>query len=86
MTLYKTSSFSLDADPDHAFHFDADPDPTFQFDADPDPTTLLFPDFHPLRLQNNPLSLQPFHFDADADSDQTTHQNDADPCGSYFPQ
>jgi hypothetical protein len=32
---------------------------------DPDPTTHLFPALDPLMLQNDPLRLLPFHFDAD---------------------
>jgi hypothetical protein len=71
----------MDLDP--AFHFNADPGPTFQFDSDPD---LVAP-----MLQNDPLRLLPFDFDADpdpgcafffdADPDQNedpTSQNDAD--------
>jgi hypothetical protein len=61
-----------------AFHFDTDPDPTFHSDADPKtyPTTHFFPDFNLTMLQNDPLSLPPFHFDAD--SDHAFHF-DADP-------
>jgi hypothetical protein len=46
-----------------------DPDPTFQFNADPapDPTTHFFPDLDLPKLQNDPLRLPPFHFDADPD-------------------
>jgi hypothetical protein len=44
-----------------------DADPTFQIVADPDPTTYFFPDLDPLMLQNDPLKLPPFHFDADPD-------------------
>jgi hypothetical protein len=69
---------NVDADPDPAFHFDADldQDPTLQFD-DPDPITHIFPDMdHPM-LQNDPLRLPPFHFDADPAS-----QNNPYPCGS----
>jgi hypothetical protein len=60
----------------------------FQFDADPetDPTTHFFPDLDLTMLQNDPLRLPPFHFDADpdpafhcdADRDPACHF-DADP-------
>jgi hypothetical protein len=46
---------------------DADPESRFQFDVDPDPTTHLFPELVPPMLQNDPLRLQPFHFDSDPD-------------------
>ncbi len=39
----------------------------FNLIMDPDPTTHLFPDLDPLMLQNDPLRLPPFHFDADPD-------------------
>jgi hypothetical protein len=38
----------------------------------------LFPDLDPPVLQNDPLRLPPFHFDADQDLDPTFHCN-ADP-------
>jgi hypothetical protein len=59
--------FNADSDPnpDPTFRSDADPDPTFQFDVDPAPTTQFFPDLDPPLLQNNPLRLSTFHFDAD---------------------
>ncbi len=71
----------VDADPDPAFHFVADAD------SDPDPSNLMqiriwiptthfFPDFGPLMLQNDPLRLPHFHFDADPDP---AFQIDADP-------
>jgi hypothetical protein len=56
-------------DTDPTFHSDANPDPSFQFDADPDPTTNFSPDLDPPMLQNGPLRLPPFHFDADANAD-----------------
>ncbi len=46
---------------------DPDPGPTFQFDADPDSTILLCPDLDLLMLQNDPLMLPPYYFDADPD-------------------
>ncbi len=78
------------ADPDPAVHSDANPDPIFPYDADPDPTMLFFPDLDHLMLQNDPLRLPPFHFDADPDPAPAFHfhadqnpasQNDANPCG-----
>jgi hypothetical protein len=70
---------NFDADLDPAFHSDADPN--FQFDADPDPnpTANFFPYLDPTMLQNDPLRLPPFHFDADPDP---VFHFDADPCGS----
>ncbi len=55
----------------------ADPDPALQFDADPDPITHIFPDSDPAMLQNDPLKLPPFHFDADPYPDPA-FQFDAD--------
>ncbi len=40
------------------------PDPNFQSDADPDPTAHFSQIW---TLQNDPLRLPPFHFDADPD-------------------
>ncbi len=81
----------VDADPesDPAFHFDADPDPTFHSDAglDPDPTLNLmririlpltfFQNLDPRMLQNDPLRLPPFHFDADPDPASQNDRNTA---------
>ncbi len=50
-------------------HFDPDPDRALLFDADPDPSTQFFPDLDPPMLQNDPVRLPPFHFDADPDPD-----------------
>jgi hypothetical protein len=58
-------AFHFDADPDPTFHSGADPDCTFQSDGDPDPTSYFFPDLDPPMLQNGPLRLPPFHFEAD---------------------
>jgi hypothetical protein len=54
----------IDADP---CHFDGDPDPIFYFDgdADPNPFSHFCTDLELPRLQNDPLRLSPFHFDAD---------------------
>jgi len=49
-------------------HFGADPDSSFQFNEDSDPNTHYFPDLNPLMLQNDPLRLPLFHFDADSGS------------------
>jgi len=63
------------------------PDPTFQFDPDPDPTTHFSTDLSSSMLQNDPLKLLAFNFDADADPHPAFHfaadpdpasQNDAD--------
>ncbi len=74
--------FQSDADPDLTFHSHADQDPTFQLDEGPnpdqDPTTNFFPYLDPQLLQDDPLRLPPFHFDADLDPDPAS-QNDADP-------
>ncbi len=70
--------FHFDADPDPTFYSDVDPDSTFEFDPDPGPTTHFFPDLDPPMLQNVPLGLQPFLFDADPDPDPDFHF-DADP-------
>jgi hypothetical protein len=57
---------------------DLDPNPTFQFDGIRIlPLTL----FRIWTLQNDPLRLPPFQFDADLDPDPIS-QNDADPSGS----
>jgi hypothetical protein len=54
------------------------------FDPDPDPTTHFFLDLDPPMPQNDPLRLQPFHFDADPDpafhfDPDTTFPSDTDP-------
>jgi hypothetical protein len=59
----------VDADPNPDFKFDAEPDPTFYSDPDQDLATHFPPDFGPLMLQNDPLWLPPFHFDANQDLD-----------------
>jgi hypothetical protein len=48
---------------------DPDPDPTFNCDADADlePTTHFFPDLYPPMIENYPLKVPPFHFDAEPD-------------------
>jgi hypothetical protein len=52
----------------------ADPEP------DPDPTTHFSPDLDPPILQNDPLRLPPFHFDANANADpDPAFHFDADP-------
>jgi hypothetical protein len=61
--------FDADPDPDPTFPSDADPDPdpNYQFYADTDPDPILpltFPALAPPMLQNDPLRLPPFHFDA----------------------
>jgi hypothetical protein len=43
------------------------PEPTFQFNAYPDPNTHFSPDLDLPMLQNDPLRLPLFPFDADAD-------------------
>ncbi len=60
-------AFHFDAEQDPTFHSDVDPDPTFHTDADPDPdpTNHFFPKLDPPMLQNDPLRLPPFRFDAD---------------------
>jgi hypothetical protein len=59
-------------------HFDPDPGLALLFDADPDPTTQFFLMLDPPMLQNDPVKLPSFHFDADPDP-YTASQNDADP-------
>jgi hypothetical protein len=68
---YPDPAFHFDAapDPDSTFHSDADPDPTFQYDADPKPTSHFSPDLDPPMLQNDPLRLPLFYFNADTDTD-----------------
>jgi hypothetical protein len=56
--------------------FTRDPDPNFQFDADLDPTIHFFQVRTLPMLQNDPLGLPPFHFDADPDP---VFHFDADP-------
>jgi hypothetical protein len=51
-------------------------------DADPDLTTHFFPDWDLPMLQNDPLRLPPFHFDADLDPIFTSM--DPDPAFFYF--
>ncbi len=89
--------FHTDLNPN--FHFDADPadakpDPSFQFSANPHPTTQFFPDLDAPMLQNDPLRLPPFHFDADpdpafhfdADPDPAFHFDADAECGPIFPK
>jgi hypothetical protein len=83
-------------------HIDVDPDPAFHLmririlpftliririlPFNPDSKNHLYPDFDPSLIQNDPLRLPPFHFDADsdpafpfdADTDPAFHY-DADP-------
>jgi hypothetical protein len=58
-----------------------DADPAFHIDANPDPTTHFFQ-----MLQNDPLRLPPFLFNADLDSDPAFHSDaDPDPAFNFDP-
>ncbi len=68
---HPTFHFDADPDPDLTFHCDVDPDPDPTFncdaDADPEPTTHFFPELYPPMIENDPLKVPPFHFDAEPD-------------------
>jgi hypothetical protein len=76
----------FDVDPDPTFDFDADldPDPTSQLDADRILQLTFFQIWKPPMLQNGPLRLQPFYFDADPDPDPAFHFDmDLDPVPTF---